>query len=257
MTIAYRESGSGPAVVLLHAFPLSAGMWHGQHNALGGVCRLITPDLRGFGRSVRGAAEPSVDVMADDVAELLDHLGLDTVLIGGLSMGGYVTMAFLRRYPQRVTAIVLADTKAGADADPARATRERIATAMVTGGDTAALAEELLPALLGETTRQARDQVVAWVRSAIRSADPYSIAWAQRAMAARPDSYDTLLSFGKPALVIVGTEDVLTTPAEAEAIAGALADSQLVRIPEAGHLSALEDPAAFSAALSSWLARRD
>lgn len=257
MTIAYRESGSGRPVVLLHAFPLSAAMWHGQHNALSGGCRLITPDLRGFGQSARGDAEPSVDLMAEDVAELLDQLRIDTVVMGGLSMGGYVTMAFLRRYPERVTAIVLADTKAGADPEPALANRERIATAMMSGGDIAALAEELLPTLLGETTRRARGRVVAWVRSAIRSADPHSIAWAQRAMAGRPDSYDTLHSVSTPALVVVGTEDVLTPPAEAEAMAGALADAQLVRLPEAGHLSPLEDPAAFNEALSSWLARRD
>jgi pimeloyl-ACP methyl ester carboxylesterase len=255
MTIAYRESGSGPPVVLLHAFPLSAAMWYGQHNAIGGGCRLITPDLRGFGQSALGDAEPSVELMAEDVADLLDQLGVTTVVLGGLSMGGYVTMAFLRRYPERVRAIILADTKAGPDAHAARANRERIAATMMTDGDTAVLAEDLLPTLLGETSRRARDQVAAWVRSAIRSANPYSIAWAQRAMAARPDSDDTLHSFGKPALLIVGAEDVLTPPAEAEAMAGALAHAELVRIPNAGHLSALEDPAAFNEALGSWLAR--
>ena len=101
MTLAYRESGSGPPVVLLHAFPLSAAMWEHQYGPLGGVSRLITPDLPGFGRSPAAEREPSVDLMADEVKGLLAQLGLDAVVLGGLSMGGYVTMAFLRRHPER------------------------------------------------------------------------------------------------------------------------------------------------------------
>ena len=253
MTLAYRESGSGPPVVLLHAFPLSAAMWEHQYGPLGGVSRLITPDLPGFGRSPAAEREPSVDLIADEVKGLLDQLGLDAVVLGGLSMGGYVTMAFLRRHPERVRAIVLADTKAGADTEAARANRERIAEAMLAAGDTAALAEELLPTLVGETTLQTRPAVVELVRSDIRASKPTAVAWAQRAMAARPDSVDTLRRARLPALVIVGEEDVLTPAAEAEAMASALHHAELVRIPRAGHLSALEHAMAFNDAVTSWL----
>jgi pimeloyl-ACP methyl ester carboxylesterase len=253
VTLAYLESGSGSAVVLLHAFPLSAAMWEHQYRPLGGVSRLVTPDLPGFGRSPLAKGEPSVDLMADEVRGLLDELRLDTVVLGGLSMGGYVTMAFLRRYPERVRAVVLADTKAGADTDVARANRERIAETIVATGDTAALAEELLPTLVGETTLQTRPGVVERVRSRIRASEPAAVAWAQRAMAARPDSIDTLRNATLPALVIVGEEDALTPPAEAEAMASALPDAELVQIPRAGHLSALEQAKAFNHAITSWL----
>jgi pimeloyl-ACP methyl ester carboxylesterase len=253
VTLAYRESGSGPPFVLLHAFPLSAAMWEHQYGPLGRVSRLITPDLPGFGRSPSAMSEPAVNLMADEVSDLLTQLGLDAVVLGGLSMGGYVTMGFLRRHPERVRAIVLADTKAGADAEAARANRERIAEAMLATGDTAALAEELLPTLLGKTTLQTRPGVVELVRSHIRASEPAAVAWAQRAMAARPDSVDTLRNARLPALVIVGEEDVLTPPAEAEAMASALPHADLVRIPQAGHLSALEHAAAFNDAITSWL----
>lgn len=253
MTLAYRESGSGPPVVLLHAFPLSAAMWETQYGPIGSVSRLITPDLPGFGRSPSARGQPSVDLMADEVKDLLDHIGLDTVVLGGLSMGGYVTMAVLRRHRERVRAIVLADTKAGADTEAARASRERMAEAMLAGGDTAALAEDLLPTLVGQTTLKTRPDVVELVRSHIRASEPTAIAWAQRALAARPDSVDTLRRASLPALVIVGEEDVLTPPAEAEAMAAALPGAALVRIRQAGHLSALEQATAFSEAITSWL----
>lgn len=255
MTLAYQESGSGPPLVLLHAFPLSAAMWEHQYGPLGAVGRLITPDLPGFGRSPAERRDPSVDLIADEVKGLLDQLELDAVVLGGLSMGGYVTMAFLRRHPERVRAVVLADTKAGADTDAARANRERIAAAMLTAGDTAALADELVPTLVGETTLRTRPGVVDLVRSQIRASEPTAIAWAQRAMAARPDSVDTLRTVRLPALVIVGAEDVLTPAAEAEAMASALAQAELVRLPRAGHLSALEHPTAFNTALTSWLSK--
>src|SRR5512132_1620321 len=253
VTLAYRESGSGPPVVLLQAFPLSAAMWEHQYGPLGGVSRLVTPDLPGFGRSPAAERDPSVDHMADEVKGLLDQLGLDAVVLGGLSMGGYVTMAFLRHHPERVRAIVLADTKAGADTEAARANRERIAEGMLADGDTSALAEELLATLLGDTTLQSRPEVVELVRSDICASEPTAVAWAQRAMAARPDSVDTLRKATLPALVIVGEEDVLTPAAEAEAMASVLPHAELVRIPRAGHLSALEHATAFNDAIMSWL----
>lgn len=248
-----EEAGAGPALVLLHAFPLTSAMWRAQRNDLAAGWRVVTPDLRGFGGSPPGSDPPSLDHVADDVAALLDRLGLDRVVLGGLSMGGYAAMAFLRRHAERVRALVLADTKAGADPEPARAKRERIAARLESEGTTAALVEEVLPALCGPTTVRDRPSVAAEVETMVRSASPAAAAWAQRAMAARPDSLDALRAVPGPALVVLGDEDELSTRADADAMVDALPDARVVVLPGSGHLSALEVPAAFTAVLGRFL----
>lgn len=253
MELAYREVGSGLPLVLLHAFPLSSAMWMEQRNELGGLCRVITPDQRGFGGSALGEDPPSLDAAADDVAELLDRLDLDRVVLGGLSMGGYVAMAFLRRHPDRVRALVLADTKASADPDAARANRERIAAAVESDETSTVLVDDVLPALLGTTTVERRPLVSGRVRGLVQAAPAAAVAWAQRAMAARPDSFDTLRGFDRPALVVVGEEDVLSPPSDAEAMAAALAQARLAVMPKAGHLTAVETPEAFNAEVAGFL----
>lgn len=251
-----EQAGSDRSMplVLLHAFPLSSAMWSAQRRALDADGLVVTPDLRGFGRSPRGPDAPSLDVMADDVAALLDRLGLDRVVLGGLSMGGYVAMAFLRRHAGRVSALVLADTKAGADPAPAREKRERIAARLQAERSTDALVEEVLPTLLGPTTVRDRSDVVARVGELVRAADPDAAAWAQRAMAARPESYDTLRAADVPALVVRGAEDELSPAQDVEAMVTALPQGRLVELPGAGHLSAVEDAPAFTAALHAFLA---
>jgi pimeloyl-ACP methyl ester carboxylesterase len=248
-----REAGSGLPVVLLHAFPLSSAMWLEQRNVLGNDgTRLITPDLRGFGGSQLGWDEPSLDHMADDVAALLDSLSLDRVVLGGLSMGGYVAMAFLRRFGDRVSGLLLADTKASADADAAAANRRRIADALDESGTAQVLVDDVLPALTGDTTVSERPLVQGRVRALVEAAPPVAAAWAQRAMAARPDSHDTLRAISVPALVIVGDEDGLSTRDDAQAMVDALRDASLVVIPGSGHLTAVEAPDAFNAAAAEF-----
>lgn len=247
------QAGTGPAVVLLHAFPLSSAMWRAQRAALSDAYRVVTPDLRGFGASPAGSDEPSLDLMADDVAALLDRLGLDQVVLGGLSMGGYVAMAFLRRHRPRVRALVLADTKAGADPAPAREKRERIAARLDAEGTPDALVEEVLPALCGPTTAARRPDVVAQVEELVRAVDPRAAAWAQRAMAARPDSLDTLRDTAVPALVVLGDEDSLSTKDDAGAMLEAMPDARLALLAGSGHLTALEAPEDFNAVLREFL----
>ncbi len=244
-----REAGDGLPVVLLHAFPLSSAMWLEQRNDLADACRVITPDLRGFGGSQLGSDEPSLDLMADDVAALLDRLDLPQVVLGGLSMGGYVAMAFLRRHPGRANALLLADTKAGADALPAKDKRRRIASTLIEEDSTQVLVDEVLPALVGETTRREQPLVQGRVRALVEAAPPHAAAWAQRAMADRPDSLDTLRAADVPALVVLGEEDELASRSDGEAMVDALPQGQLVMIPGAGHLSAVEAPEAFSSAV--------
>jgi pimeloyl-ACP methyl ester carboxylesterase len=258
MTIAlhYEEAGEGLPVVLLHAFPLSSAMWSAQRDELAPRYRVITPDQRGFGGTPLGGdpaslAKPSLATVADDLVRFLDRLSLDQVVVAGLSMGGYVAMALLRRHPERVRALILANSKASADPEAAAANRERIAAAVLAAGSSELLLDEVYPKLLGPS---ARPEVAAAVRDQVRQAPPAAVAWAQRAMAARPDSLDVLRSVTVPALVVAGEDDQLMPLAEAESMADALPKGRLVRIPGAGHLSALEDPAAFNAAVSEFLA---
>ena len=252
------ESGTGRPIVLLHAFPMDSSLWAAARQALAPAGhRVITPDLPGFGGSALAPQPPSLDVMADAVVELLDHLGIERVVVGGLSMGGYVTMALLRRYPQRLSAIVLADTKAGADTAEAAANRESVAAAVEAAGTASGIADGMLPNLLGATTRESRPDVVAKVRRWIGAQPAAGVAWAQRAMAARPDSLPDIAAFGGPVLVLYGAEDVISPAPDAAAMADAAraggSATTVVEIPAAGHLTAIEDPDAVNHALLGWL----
>jgi pimeloyl-ACP methyl ester carboxylesterase len=251
--LAYEESGSGVPLVLLHAFPLHSGMWSEQRAALASQARVITPDLPGFGRTPLPSVEPSLDVVADAVVALLDDLGLDQVVLGGLSLGGYVAMALLRRHPERVSALILMDTKAGADPEAARANRERIATAVVHERSVRVVLTDVLPGLVGKRTKRRRGDVLIGVTDMVRGADPAAIAWVQRAMAARPDSFDTLRDVKVPTLVVVGEDDEVSPPADAEAMVEALPDARLVVAPGSGHLSAVEVPDVVTFAIREFL----
>lgn len=252
------ESGTGPAVVLLHAFPMDSALWAAQRRELAAAgYRVIAVDLPGFGGSALSTEPPSLDVMADAVADVMQRLGLADAVVGGLSMGGYVVMALLRRHPGRLRGIVLADTKAAADLPEAAANRLRIADEVAASGSSVALAEAMIPNLLGATTRQSRPEVVDTVRRWITAQPAAGVAWAQRAMAARPDSLDDIASFGGPALVLYGEQDTISPAPDAQAMAAAArrggAPVTVVEIAGAGHLSAIEDPPAVTRALLAWL----
>lgn len=237
---------------------MDSSLWAAQRHGLAQAGhRVITPDLPGFGGSAIAPAPPSLDVMADAVVELLDHLGIEETVVGGLSMGGYVTMALLRRYPQRLSAIVLADTKAGADTPEAAANRESVAAAVEAAGSASGIADGMLANLLGATTRESRPDVVTTVRRWIGAQPAAGVAWAQRAMAARPDSLTDIATFGRPALVLYGAEDTISPAPDALAMADAARSggsaTTVVEVPEVGHLTAIEAPDAVTQALIGWL----
>ncbi len=236
--------------MLLHAFPLTGEMFEPQWTALVGRARFIVPDLRGFGGSDTGPSLSEMGTMADDVLALLEHLGIDSAVVGGVSMGGYASLALLRNDPGRVRALVLADTQTSPDDAPARERRETTAREILDGGPTA-----LLPSvdkLLGPSaSTELRARVTAW----ITGGSPEGFAAAQRGMALRSDARDILARFGGPVLVVVGTDDVLTPPPKARAMADLVPGAELVEIPGAGHLSNLEQPVAFNAALVRFLDR--
>lgn len=247
--LSYHDEGRGEPIVLLHAFPLSSAMWEDQIEALATRFRVIAPDLRGFGSSARGQGLASLDQAADDLAALLDSLGLAQVTLVGLSMGGYIAFAVLRRHPALVARLVLADTRAGADSAEGRQGRESSAQLAERAG-APAIAEQMLPKLLSAgASADVRDEV----RKIILANDPAGIAAAQRAMAARPDSAALLASLAIPTLIIVGSEDTLTPPSEAEAMQRAIAGSRLLTLAGAGHLANLEAPDEFSAAIEEFV----
>jgi pimeloyl-ACP methyl ester carboxylesterase len=242
-------------LVLLHAFPLDSSMYDDVRDPLSEVCDLVTPDFPGFGGGPLPAGEPTLDRYADAVAAELDVRGLRQVVLGGTSMGGYATMAFLRAHPERVSGVVLIDTKATADDPEAAAGRLAMADRLESDGTPDALVEAVYPRLLGSTTFDTRPAVAERVRAAVQEASPQSAAWAQRAMAVRPDSLETLRGLAVPTLVVVGAEDVLSPPTDAAAMVAAVAESSLAMVPGAGHLTPLEAPEAVVEAVSAFLGR--
>jgi pimeloyl-ACP methyl ester carboxylesterase len=249
-----RDVGAGTPLVLLHAFPLSSAMWLAQREGLAARFRVITPDLRGFGGSVLGADEPSIDLMADDVARLFRRLGLGRAVVGGLSMGGYVAMALCRRHPDLILGVVLADTQATADPEPVRQVRLRQAETLERDGEVGVLVGEVLPHLVGPTTFRQRALVYGRVRGLVQATPAHAAAWAQRAMAARGDALETLRELKVPALVMVGAEDTLATEQDARAMAEAMPNAELMVVPRAGHLCAVEQPDLFNQAVAEFAA---
>jgi pimeloyl-ACP methyl ester carboxylesterase len=248
-----RDVGEGTPLVLLHAYPLSSAMWLAQRESLAKRFRVLTPDLRGFGGSVLGDDDPSVDVMADDVAALLRSKGIDRAVIGGLAMGGYVAMAFCRRHLDQVLGLVLANTKATADTSARRAERLELADRIDTEASVRELVDELLPKLVGPTTFRQRALVYGRVRGLVQSTPARAAAWAQRAMAGRTDAIDALRSVRVPALVIAGSEDEIATEDDARAMAEALPNAELLLIPRCGHLTAVEQPELFNEAVAEFV----
>jgi pimeloyl-ACP methyl ester carboxylesterase len=249
LQIAYRDEGRGHSLLLIHAFPLSGAMWDQQIAALSSTYRLIVPDLRGFGASPVVPGTTSLDQYADDLAGLLDQLGLEHVAVAGLSMGGYIAFALLRRHRERVDALILADTRSQPDNEDGRRAREENARLVEHQGPRA-IADQMLPKLLSPNAPQ---QLRAEVRRLIEANDRAGIAAALRAMAVRPDSTPLLATIAVPTLVVVGAEDILTPPSDARAMHAAIAGSQLAELPGAGHLAHLEAPEAFNGAVADLL----
>ncbi len=248
--IHYQDAGHGKqAVVLLHAFPLHSGMWSRQIAALAKRYRVLAPDYRGLGRSAPGPAASTMDLLATDVVALLDHAGVRRAVFAGLSMGGYLAFELYRRSAGLFRGLALCDTRASADTPEAAANREKFAQTTLEKG-LAWVADEMTPKLLRPGPEPA---VVKEVRSLIGGGTPAGVAAAQRGMARRPDSTPTLAAIACPTLVVVGAEDGLTPRSDAEAIAKAVRGATLAIIPGAGHLSNVENPDAFDAALAGFI----
>ena len=252
--LGYDDHGIGQPVIFLHAFPLNRTMWEGQMTALLNEqqFRLVALDWRGFGESELNTDVSTMEMFADDLAALMDALGMDSAILCALSMGGYAAFAFLRKHPQRVKALVLADTRPGADNEESKANRESLAQLAEVEG-TEAVANLQVPRLLSDYTRQQHPEVEIRVRRMIDAATPAGIAAAAHGMAQRSDSSDILPRIACPTLVVVGEQDVLTPPNIAQEYASHISGVQVAIIPNAGHLSNLEQPEAFFEVLRNFL----
>lgn len=227
-------------------------MWAAEAAALGEVCRVITPDLPGFGRAAR-QKEPSIPGMAQEAARLLGRLEIrEPVVVGGLSMGGYVAFEFLRQYPERVRALGLFSTRAAADTPEGRAKRLKAAEEIRAKG-LEPFSRAVLPNLVGKSTLAARPEVCRRVTEMILTNTPEGVADALLAMAARRDSTELLGAIRVPTLVAAGDEDTFIRVDEARAMQGKIPGSRLEVIPQAGHLVNLEQPARFQEILARFL----
>jgi 3-oxoadipate enol-lactonase len=242
-------------VVLLHAFPLNARMWDGQLALAKDGWRVIAPHFRGVDGATGDPIAVSLDDYAGDVIDLLDALHIEQAVVAGLSMGGYTAFAILRHAARYVQALILADTRPEADTADAVEGRKKMLELVQAKGPVA-VAQEMIPKLLGETSRRTRPDVVDRVRSLVLSNSADAIAGAVRALMTRPDSTPLLSTIHVPTLIVVGEEDTVTPPAVAENMHASIAGSEFTLIAGAGHLSNLEQPDAFNRALARFLAHR-
>ena len=249
------DVGRGPTLLLVHGFPLDHSMWARQIEDLSRDFRVIAPDLRGFGISDVTDGTVSMEQFADDLAALLDAIGVsDEATLCGLSMGGYVAWQFWRRHRSRLNGLILCDTRAEADApEAARARLESADRATVEGVDF--LADSMIEKLFAPSTLRDRLDVVEAVRSIMLATPPEGAAAALRGMAARCDSSEILSEIDVPTLVICGEHDAISTVDEMRGIAQRIAGAMFVEIADAGHMSTLEKPEEVNAAIRDFFAR--
>ncbi len=250
--IVYEVAGTGPPVVLLHPFPVDHEFWKPIQPALESRYRLILPDLRGHGESEIGNGTALMEKHARDIARVLDDAGVGKAAFIGCSIGGYILFEFWRRFRERVTALVLCDTRPQADTTEARANRLKAAADVLEQGAGPFL-ETMIPKLMGRTTIGTRPDLVEGARHMMNKMPPQNISLVQRGMAERPDSVADLKSIHVPTLIVIGDEDILSTPADGELMRQNVPGSQLKIIPKAGHYAPWEQPGAVGMALRQFL----
>jgi 3-oxoadipate enol-lactonase len=243
--IFYRVEGQGKPLVLLHPFPANHKFWEPAAALLAARYRLVMPDLRGHGASEAGAGPAAMEKHAKDVLKVCDAAGFKRAIFAGVSIGGYVLFEFWRRYRERIQALILCDTRAQADTAEGRANRLKSAEQVLKEGKDKFL-DEMMGKLLGATTRSRRPDLVATARKLLGEMTPEGIAAVQRGMAERPDSIPNLATINVPTLVVVGSEDTLTPPADSELTHKHIAGSKLEVVPEAGHYAPFERHEAFA-----------
>lgn len=251
MDLAYSENGKSvaPHLVLIHAFPLNRSMWKYQLDGLADHAHVIAPDLYGCGETPiysRGETpiytiKPNMTYYARTIIHFLNQMSINKAILGGCSMGGYILFELWRAYPERFAGLILCDTRAEADTLEARAVRLQSVEAILEQG-LSPLAEGMIPKLLSSNTLETKPDLVSDIKNAILTNNKKGVAYAQYAMARRPESTETLYTIDVPTLILVGEQDVLTPPDLARSMNEKIPHSQLHVLPEAGHLSPVEQP---------------
>jgi pimeloyl-ACP methyl ester carboxylesterase len=250
----FADEGEGQSILFVHGFPLSRAIWQPQIEAFAKKFRVIAPDLRGHGESSTPAGVYTMDVFAEDLQALIAERKCGPVVLVGHSMGGYISFAFYRKFPQQVRALLLFCTRAIADSAEGKVARENLAQRAEREG-AAAVAEQMLPKMLAPATTASRPDLVEPVRKMMLATSVNGLVGSLRGMAARPSSLDLLPKIKVPTLVIAGEGDLIVPQPESETMASAIPNAQLVMIPHAGHLASLENPAAVNAALHAFLGK--
>ena len=256
ITIAYNDRGAGLPIVFLHAFPLNRTMWAQQEEVLCSQFRIITIDLRGHGESDAPFWRYTLEQSADDIKALLDHLAIRQAVFTGLSMGGYILFAFYRKYAARVKGLILADTRAQADTAEGKDGRFQMAQIAYKKGPSA-IADMMLLKLLSPTSIQTRPDLVQHVRTMIEGNEISGIAGDLMAMADRPDSVPLLSQITCPTQIIVGELDQATPPSDARLMADSIPNARLSLIPQAAHLTNLEQPDTFNHIVATFASELD
>jgi pimeloyl-ACP methyl ester carboxylesterase len=250
VTLNYSEAGKGTPVVLLHGFPLSNAIWHKQQLRLSDRFRVITPDLRGHGKSPAPAGVYEMDVLARDVLALLDALKIDKAVIMGHSMGGYVALAAWRLAPERFLALGLIASQAGADTEEGRQGRHKTAEKVAAEGSKV-VAEAMLPKLFAPGVQA--EAIVQPVRQMMLNTPPAGIIGSLQGMATRPDCSALLTKISVPVLILAGDQDQIIPPEKAKAMAAAMKTATLIMVEHAGHMPMLEQPEATTTALYNFI----
>lgn len=254
ITVGYTDEGTGPPLVLVHGHPFDRTMWAPQIEAFAPTHRVIAPDLRGYGESEVVPGTTALSVFATDIAALLDHLGIERAVIGGLSMGGQIVMECYRLFPERITGLLLADTFPAAETDDGKRSRNAQADRLLREG-MKGYADEVLDKMVAPYGTKAAATAAAHVHRMMTAASPEGAAAALRGRAERPDYRDLLTRVSVPTLVVVGRDDTYTPVADAEAMHAAIPGSTLAVIESSAHLPNLERPDAFNTALREHLVR--
>jgi pimeloyl-ACP methyl ester carboxylesterase len=255
LTVHFEELGDGVPLLLIHGFPFYGRMWSGQLDSLSGTARVLIPDLPGFGDSPASLGSPSVDLYAENCLAVLDALDImEPVVIGGLSMGGYIALAAARLLPMCVRGLILCSTRAGADSAESKAGRDKTIDQVKQSG-TSVVTQGMYPKLLSPETYQAKPAVAAELKEIMKGATVEGVLAALTAMRDRPDSTSLLPNLHMPTLIIHGRDDQVIPPTEAEAMAKAIPHNDLHIMDQAGHLPNLEQPEEFDRVVKKFLAK--
>lgn len=254
LNYAERGNPAGLPVVFIHGFPFNHRMWDPQMRALPAGYRAVCYDVRGHGESQIADGQYSIEFFVDDLIALLDHLVVETAVVVGLSMGGYIALRAVERHPERIRGLVLADTRCEADPNEGKVKRSAGVLAVKRDG-VPAYAENFVKAVFAPASLAAQVPAVEFVKTMIRGNTPLGISGTLLALAARTDTSAALASINVPTLIMCGEHDGLTPPAASEKLHAGIRDSEYVLIPGAGHMANLENEEAFNTALVAFLKR--